>query len=88
MAELPIDIDIPENYVSHTLKTETPLPPIELKTLHKELNYLFCAVLISTPIAGIIGACYVELQWKTAVWAVIYYFCTGLGMFVHLYLLL
>lgn len=78
--EVPIDLDIPDNYVSHTLKTVKPLPPIQFKNLHKELNYLSCIVIIATPLAGIIGASQVSLQWRTALWAVVYYFCTGLGM--------
>lgn len=69
-----------DNYVDYTLRTTKPLPPITLSTLHKELNYLSCAVLTITPLAGIIGACYVNLQWKTAVWAFVYYLMTGLGI--------
>jgi len=80
-AETPSDLNIPDNYVQHTLQNTKPKPPITLSNLYKELNYLTCSILILNPIFGLIGASRTSLQWQTAVWAVIYYFVTGLGMF-------
>jgi len=74
------NLTIPDNYVAHTLQTTKALPPITIYNIHKELNYLFFSVLFINPIAGFIGATRVSLCWQTAVWSVIYYFITGLGM--------
>lgn len=81
--ETPADANIPDNYVSYTLKNTKPLPPITLKNLHKNLNYLTCFLLFLIPAVGIVGACNVKLQLKTAIWAAVYYFFTGIGMFPH-----
>lgn len=77
---LPVDLNIPDNYVQHTLKNTKPRPPITLNNLLGELNYLTCSILIGTPLLGIIGACYTPLQWKTFVFSIVYYFFTGLGI--------
>ena len=74
-----VDLDLPDNYVAHTLRNQTARAPVTWKNWWSELNHLFAAVLVLVPIASIYGACTVELQWKTAVWAVAYYFFTGLG---------
>jgi len=80
--DTPSDLNIPDNYVAQTLQNTKPLPSITLRNLHKELNYLTCALLLLNPILGLVGASRTSLQWKTAVWAVIYYFITGLGTFL------
>jgi len=80
--DTPSDLNIPDNYVAQTLQNTKPLPPITLRNLHKELNYLTCALLLLNPILGLVGASRTSLQWQTAVWAVIYYFITGLGTFL------
>ncbi|KAF5371267.1 hypothetical protein D9758_004284 [Tetrapyrgos nigripes] len=72
--------EVPDNYVSYTLKNIKPLPPITLRTLHKELEYISLVAIIVPPIVSLIGAYYVPLQRKTAIWSIIYYFCTGLGI--------
>lgn len=77
--EKPADLNIPDNYVSYTLRNQKPLPPITLKTLHKEINYISLGALTITPMLALYGAFTVKLQWQTAVWSVIYYFITGLG---------
>ncbi|KAF9014339.1 hypothetical protein BDQ17DRAFT_1270530 [Cyathus striatus] len=76
----PIDLHIPDNYVTHTLKTEKPLPPITLVNVHKEINWLSLSIIIGTPIMGIVGTLYTPLRWETFVFAVFYYFVTGLGI--------
>ncbi|KAF5371265.1 hypothetical protein D9758_004280 [Tetrapyrgos nigripes] len=72
--------EVPDNYVSYTLKNTKPLPPITLRTLHKELQYLSLTAITVPPIVSLIGAYYVPLQCKTAIWSIIYYFCTILAI--------
>ncbi len=78
--DVPIDLNIPDNYVQHTLTTTKPLPPISLSNILNEINWLSFIILTSTPIMGVIGAYYTKLRWETAIWAVVYYFITGLGI--------
>ncbi|KAK0232919.1 delta 9-fatty acid desaturase protein [Armillaria fumosa] len=78
--DVPIDINIPDNYVQHTLTTTKPLPPIALSNILNEINWLSFTILTSTPIMGVIGACYTRLRWETAIWAIAYYFITTLGI--------
>jgi hypothetical protein len=75
----PIDLHIPDNYVSHTLKTVKPLPPITLQNLHKNINYLSLTILTVTPLLAIIGLFTTTLQVKTFWFSVFYYYFTGLG---------
>jgi stearoyl-CoA desaturase (delta-9 desaturase) len=77
---VPIDLNIPDNYVQHTLKTTKARPPFQWSNILNELNFLNCAILTITPAIGIIGAIYTPLQWKTALFSVFYYYCTGLGI--------
>jgi stearoyl-CoA desaturase (Delta-9 desaturase) len=74
------DVDVPDNYVQYTLKKEKSLPPVRWSNILNELNWLNVAILGVTPIVAIIGVCYTKLQWKTAVFAAIYYYFTGLGI--------
>ncbi|KAH9924363.1 delta9-fatty acid desaturase [Amylocystis lapponica] len=76
----PADLNIPDNYIDHVLKTQKPLPPITWQNLHKELNYLSFAILTITPTIAIIGLFTVKLRWETALWSIIYYYITGLGI--------
>ncbi|KAJ3484768.1 hypothetical protein NLJ89_g11957 [Agrocybe chaxingu] len=76
----PVDINIPDNYVEHTLKTTKPLPPFEWKNWRNEFQWLSFAILTGTPIIGLIGAYYTRLRWETFAFSVFYYFVTGLGI--------
>ncbi|KAH8116099.1 delta 9-fatty acid desaturase protein [Phellopilus nigrolimitatus] len=78
--EEPADINIPDNYVSWTLRNAKPRDPISWNNIFQELNYLSLAVLVITPSIAIWGLCSVPLMWKTGVFAVLYYFFTGLGI--------
>jgi len=77
---VPADIDIPDNYVAHTLKTQKPLPPITWENWWKELNYISFTLLTVTPLIGLVGAFYTKLQWNTFWFAIFYYYVTGLGI--------
>ena len=81
-AELPADINIPDNYVDHTLKNTKPLPPVTWNNFWKELNYLSLAILTITPSVALYGAFTTKLRWETAAFAVFYYFVTGLGQYL------
>lgn len=47
---------------------------------HKHVNWLNVVLILGVPLSGCIQAFWVPLQLKTAIWAVIYYFFTGLGI--------
>jgi len=54
--------------------------PITLKTWYKHVNWLNTTFIILTPLVGLISTYWVPLNWKTALFAVVYYFQTGLGI--------
>jgi stearoyl-CoA desaturase (delta-9 desaturase) len=83
-AEVPVDLNIPDNYVDHTLKNTKPLPPVNWGNWWKELNYLSLAILTVTPSIALYGAFTTKLRWETTIFAVFYYFVTGLGERLHL----
>jgi len=72
--------DVPRSYVQHTLDTTEPLPPVGLHNWWKELNWLNVSLLTFTPGIAIYGAFTTKLVWQTAVWSVVFYFITGLGI--------
>ncbi|KAI9014494.1 stearoyl-CoA desaturase [Phycomyces nitens] len=74
-------------------QSEAPKPPLPKSALgcmfdepttasnwHKHVNWPQSILLLGTPLIGLYGLCTTELQTKTFVWAVIYYFITGLGI--------
>ena len=54
--------------------------PITKKNWYKHVNWLNVTLIIGIPIYGCIAAFWVPLQWKTCLFAVAYYFATGLGI--------
>lgn len=75
----PIDIDIPDNYVSWTLKNQNSLPPFKWDNLLNELNWLNVFILTIPPLLTVYATLYVPLQTKTFFFSIFYYFVTGLG---------
>ncbi|GAA5920946.1 hypothetical protein JCM1841_003637 [Sporobolomyces salmonicolor] len=69
-----------DNFVRKVLAKERPLPPITLANLHKNINVISTLALTVVPALSIYGALTTEVKWQTAVWAVAYYFFTGLGI--------
>lgn len=75
---------------SHTEARRDPLqhdelPPlfaekITLKNWHKYVDWKHVIGLGLTPLIALYGLLTTEIQKKTAIWAVIYYFATGLGI--------
>lgn len=51
-----------------------------LKNWYKHVDWLNVYFIIGIPLYGCIQSLWVPLQLKTAVWAVLYYFYTGLGI--------
>ncbi|GJE88813.1 delta9-fatty acid desaturase [Phanerochaete sordida] len=78
--EVPADINIPDNYVAWTLKSQKPRPPITWDNLLQNLQWVSLAVLTITPSIAIYGFFTHKLRWETFLWSVIYYFITGLGI--------
>jgi stearoyl-CoA desaturase (delta-9 desaturase) len=75
----PIDIDIPDNYVSWTLKNQKALPSFQWSNIINELNWLNVSILTIPPLLTIYAILSVPLQTKTFFFSIFYYFVTGLG---------
>lgn len=54
--------------------------PITSKNFYQHVNWLNVILILAVPMYGLIAAYDTPLQWKTAVFAVLYYFATGLGI--------
>jgi hypothetical protein len=54
--------------------------PITSANWYKHVNWLNTYLIVGIPIMGLIAAYWTPLQFKTAVFAVVYYFMTGLGI--------
>jgi stearoyl-CoA desaturase (delta-9 desaturase) len=78
--DVPEDLNIPDNYVQHTLKTQKSLPPFQWSNLRYELNWLNVFILCFTPIIGAVGAWATPLRRETLIFSVFWYFVTGLGI--------
>lgn len=50
------------------------------KNWYKHVNWLNVFLIVGIPLLGCIQAFWTPLYWQTAVWAVAYYFMTGLGI--------
>lgn len=57
-----------------------PLPPITCSTLFQNIQWVSFLALTVTPSIAIYGICTTDWQLKTAVWSLVYYFMTGLGI--------
>jgi len=78
--EVPADLNIPDNYVQHTLKNTKPLPPVTWSTLLENINWISLLALTLSPTVAIYGMFTTELCWKTGIFSVFWYFVTGLGI--------
>jgi len=54
--------------------------PITRSNWYKHVNWLNVTLIVGVPVYGLIAAYWTPLYWKTAVWTVLYYFMTGLGI--------
>jgi hypothetical protein len=69
-----------DNWVIKNLKRETPLPPITWSNLIQNINYDLAPGLFVLHILAVWGWRTTALPRATAVWAVLYYFYSGLGI--------
>jgi stearoyl-CoA desaturase (delta-9 desaturase) len=61
-------------------KTHITDTPMTRSNWHKHVNWLNVSLIVGIPLYGCIQAFWVRLQLKTAIWAVVYYFATALGI--------
>jgi stearoyl-CoA desaturase (delta-9 desaturase) len=69
-----------DNYVIKTLLREKPLPPITLSNLHRNIACVSTLAITIVPALAIYGGFTTKLTLPTAIWAIAYYFVTGLGI--------
>jgi stearoyl-CoA desaturase (delta-9 desaturase) len=53
--------------------------PITWDNWFKHVNWLNVYFIGGLPLIGLIASFWTPLKYQTAIWAVVYYFCTGLG---------
>jgi stearoyl-CoA desaturase (delta-9 desaturase) len=63
-----------------TSKVHIADTPKTWKNIHQHINWLNTTLIVIIPLCGFISAYWVPLQYYTALWAVFYYFNTGLGI--------
>lgn len=63
-----------------TKKVHIADTPMTRNNWYKHVNWLNVFLILGIPAYGCIQSLWVPLQLKTAIWAVIYYFFTGLGI--------
>ena len=61
-------------------KTHITETPMTRSNWWKHVNWLNVTLIVGIPLYGLVQAWTVPLYWKTALFAVIYYFWTGLGI--------
>ncbi|WVF69745.1 hypothetical protein IAT40_004524 [Kwoniella sp. CBS 6097] len=76
----PSDRHIPDNYVSYTISKQKYLPPVTWRTLIYNIQWISFLALTITPSLAIYGIFTTQWNTKTALWSVLYYFFTGLGI--------
>jgi stearoyl-CoA desaturase (delta-9 desaturase) len=54
--------------------------PVTMKNWYKFVNWPQSILLCGAPLIGLYGMFTTELQTKTLIWSIIYYFITGLGI--------
>ena len=60
--------------------------PVTLSNWYKHIDWVNVAFVAIIPFFGLIAAFSTPLLWKTTVWALVYYFLTGLGITAGTYL--
>lgn len=69
----------PKRAPSPRVKPHITDTPITVSNWHQHVNWLNVTFIAGIPIIGCLSAAWTPLKWQTALWAVVYYFCTGLG---------
>lgn len=70
-------IHVPDNYVQHTLSTVPALPPIKFSNLLGEINYVNLTAVSIGPVLTVWGLYTTAFEWRTVLFAVIWYAVTG-----------
>jgi len=65
---------------AETKKVHITDTPITKHNWYKHVDWLNCFFILGIPALGCVAAFWTPLQWKTAIWAVVYYYWTGLGI--------
>lgn len=60
--------------------------PMTSANWYKHIDWLNVTFIIGVPLYGLIAAYWTPLCWKTALWAVAYYFMTGMGITAGMFL--
>lgn len=79
-SSVPIDLNIPDNYVQHTLQTQPSLPPVTWANCLENITWISLLALTVTPALAVYGFYTTPLLWKTFWFSVFWYFVTGLGI--------
>ncbi|CZR63905.1 probable delta-9 fatty acid desaturase [Phialocephala subalpina] len=61
-------------------KAHISTQPITISNWHEHIAWINVIFVAGIPLAGFYTAFYTPLLWKTAIWGLIYYFMTGLGI--------
>ena len=77
---VPADADIPDNYVTATIQKMKFLPPVTWRNLLQNIQWISFLAITVTPTIAIYGMMTTPYNQKTAIWSVLYYFFTGLGI--------
>ena len=54
--------------------------PITLSNWYQHVNWLSTTLILIVPILACIAVSFTSLKFPTAIWAIVYYFWTGLGI--------
>ncbi|KAL4402231.1 stearoyl-CoA 9-desaturase [Malassezia pachydermatis] len=68
------------SFVQRTLASQKVLPPFRWSNILNELQWISFLVLTITPALAIYGLFTVHIQRNTLIWAIVYYYMTGLGI--------
>lgn len=71
---------IEDNYIQQALRAPPQLPPFQWKNILQELQWISFLVLTVTPLLALYGVLTTPLRLPTALWGLLYYFFSGLGI--------
>ena len=66
--------------LTHAVITDITETPITWANWPQHVNWLNTTFIIFIPLVGLVSSYWIDLQFKTAVFAVAYYFFAGLGI--------
>ena len=54
--------------------------PLTLHNWHRHVNWVNTTLIVTVPFLGFVAAFDIQIQVPTAIWAIMFYFWTGLGI--------